>query len=143
MTTAPAAYGNIRNLDLYRAQLWDWSILNGCFGNTKIRVTDVDGMVERNGRFLFFETKQPSVMSIPRGQMMAYERLMRRGGAVFFVVWGQPGSPEAVQVTTQHGTLPPQPCDLRGLRALTYRWFLKADAKAEIRLRDFVLNTAA
>lgn len=139
MSAAPQAYGNIRDISLYTAQLWDWSILNGCFGETKIRVTDVDGMVERNARFLFFETKQSGI-TIPRGQMRAYENLMRRGGAVFFVVWGQPGHPEAVQVTTQHGTTPIQPCDLRGLRVLTNRWFRKADAKAEIRLRDFLLS---
>ena len=39
--------------------LWDWSTLDGCFGNSKIRVGDIDGFVERRGRVLFIETKYP------------------------------------------------------------------------------------
>lgn len=141
MTTQ--AYGNIRDLESFRAQLWDWSIFAGCFGNTAIRVTDVDGMVERNGRFLFFETKQPHITTIPRGQMRAYENLVRRGGATFFIVWGNPGKPERVQVTTQHGTLDPQPCNLTQLRWLATVWYRKANAKEPIRLADFRLRTSA
>jgi hypothetical protein len=143
VTTNPNAYGNIRDLNKFREQIWDWSILAGCFGNTAIRVSDVDGMVERNGRFLFIETKQPHVTTIPRGQMMAYERLMKRGGAVFFLVWGQPGRPEMVQVTTQHGTIPPRPCNLDNLRYLVSLWYQKANAKSEIRQKDFDLRGAA
>ena len=43
------------------AGLWDWGILNGCFGDTLIKPTDIDGFVERNGKFLFFETKSPPI----------------------------------------------------------------------------------
>jgi hypothetical protein len=39
----------INKLDAYVAGLWDWVCLDGCFGDTKIRPTDIDGLVERRG----------------------------------------------------------------------------------------------
>ena len=57
---------NIRNADDYTASFWDWSIFNNCFGETTIRMTDVDGMVERKGRFLILETKKPTA-EVPPG----------------------------------------------------------------------------
>jgi hypothetical protein len=62
----------IHNQALYEDGQWDWAILNGCFGKTKIAPTDIDGSIERNGKYLFIETKHPGA-SIPLGQGMFYE----------------------------------------------------------------------
>jgi hypothetical protein len=51
--------GQIRNMSQYDRGIWDWSILDGCFGDTKISPTDIDGCIERKGRKLFLETKTP------------------------------------------------------------------------------------
>ena len=38
--------------------LIDWAIFNECFSPTKIKISDIDGVVEHNGWFLFIEVKQ-------------------------------------------------------------------------------------
>lgn len=40
----------IHGSDRFLAGAWDWTVLDGCFGNTQIRPTDVDGMIERDLR---------------------------------------------------------------------------------------------
>lgn len=87
----------IRNLDKYVASLWDWGFLNGCFGDTRIKVSDLDGIVERNGEFLVLEAKSPGV-SIPKGQQIMFERMVQSGKHTVFVLWGTPSTPERVRV---------------------------------------------
>ncbi len=38
----------IRSKEVFLQGLWDWAVLDGCFGNTRIRPTDVDGLIERH-----------------------------------------------------------------------------------------------
>lgn len=52
----------------------NWGIFNQCFVPTKIRITDIDGAVERKGHFLFFEVKQ-NTKAIPMGQRILFEKL--------------------------------------------------------------------
>ena len=54
----------------------NWGVFNECFAPTKIRITDVDGLVERNGQFLFIEAKQ-NTKTIPIGQRILFEQLTR------------------------------------------------------------------
>ena len=70
--------------------LWDWGFLDRCFGNTNIRVTDIDGMVERNGKFLLIETKQYGV-DIPTGQRIMFDNWLALGQTLL-VIWGKQGS---------------------------------------------------
>ena len=59
----------------YKEQvLPNWAIFNECFRPTKIKFTDMDGVVERNGQFLFVEVKQ-NTKSIPIGQRILFEKL--------------------------------------------------------------------
>ncbi len=89
-------HGNIRDLGKYAATVWDWSFLNGCFGSTKIRVSDGDGMVERNSHLLLFEAKLPN-NPIPEGQRRMFCSLQATGLVTTFVIWGQPNKPAALQ----------------------------------------------
>lgn len=66
---------NIRSLASVARALPDWTIFNDCFPNTSIRISDIDGVVERHGRFLFIE-KKPVNGSIPFGQDLMYRRLV-------------------------------------------------------------------
>ena len=52
----------------------NWAIFNECFKPTKIKITDIDGVVERNGWFLFIEVKQ-NTKDIPMGQRILFEKL--------------------------------------------------------------------
>lgn len=74
--------------------LWDYAFLDGCFGESKIKPMDIDGMIERHGHFLFIETKKPDVRKIPTGQMMALERLATSLNSTVLVLFGEPNAPE-------------------------------------------------
>lgn len=87
----------INNPDKYMAGVWDWAILDGCFGETRIKPTDIDGMVERNGNFLFLETKAPGA-ALPQGQEIALKQLVRGDGDVVMVLWGEQNKPEQMKV---------------------------------------------
>lgn len=77
----------INNPVEFCAGLWDWHILAGCFGKTKIMPTDVDGFVERKGNFLWLETKKENVL-IPNGQLITFMTLIKTGYFTIFIIWG-------------------------------------------------------
>ena len=86
----------VNNPELYMAGVWDWAILDGCFGRTKIRPTDIDGFVERNGHCLYLETKRPGA-NIPFGQRLTYRAWCSKGDSVI-VIWGEKNKPQRIQV---------------------------------------------
>ena len=126
---------NIRNLEKYRENWWDWTPLNGCFSG-KIRVTDVDGLVERHGRFLLLEGKrlksgqQPP--PIPRGQQYTHDALCATGLFTVIVLWGVPplGPISFVRVQTKQETGKPISASMDSLVKLVKRWFAWADGNA-------------
>lgn len=84
----------IHDRDRYMAGIWDWAILDGCFGSTRIKPTDIDGLVERNEHFLFLETKSIGAQ-IPVGQERAFKALVKVAKATVIVVWGSQNNPVA------------------------------------------------
>ena len=81
----------IYNLDKFVASLWDWGFLDKCFGTTGIRITDLDGFVERNEQFLLIEGKGAGVR-LPQGQIRAYRALAKKGFTII-IIWGEPNKP--------------------------------------------------
>lgn len=116
----------IENPQAYLDGVWDWAILNGCFGDTKIKPTDLDGMVERNGHFLVIECKSPGV-PVKQGQAMTFNRLVATGMATVMIVWGEQNQPESLQILSPSKTEFIDPCDLDLFRSQVYGWFLYAD----------------
>lgn len=108
------------------AGLWDWAILDGCFGETRIRPTDVDGFIERHEKFLLLETKAPGA-SIPEGQMRTFDALVKLKVFTVMVIWGTNGSPEEIQVITRWARHDKKRCDISELRKLVSKWFEYAD----------------
>lgn len=121
------ARGDLRN-PLSILNHWEWSWLVGCFGDTLITPTDIDGAVERNGHFLLIETKRPGE-SIPVGQRIALERLCdtlgRRG--VLLVMWGEKDDPTELQLRWNGRWLPKERCDMFSARERIHRWFMWSD----------------
>ncbi len=118
----------INNPALFEKGFWDWSILDGCFGNTRIRPSDVDGMVERNGEFLAIETKGPGA-PLPTGQFWMYCALAERPGMTVLILWGHPGRPEEMMVMDSYSTPKRIPCTLEDVREFVRNWFYIADSK--------------
>lgn len=111
----------INNKDAYFASLWDWGFLNGCFGTTKIKPSDMDGYVERNGRFIWIETKLPGV-EIPEGQRITFSNLVKRGDTVL-VVWGKPNETEKILLMTPHIEKEYEDADNDLFRDIVGKWF--------------------
>jgi hypothetical protein len=116
---------NIRNVKHYVDSFWDWSPLNDCFGGTDIRVTDVDGSIERHGRYLHLETKQPGT-DILFGQSMFYEGLVNAGHSVLFM-WGPVNDPRKLYLVTPHRQKVYDPADWSTVQQVVGEWFKWAD----------------
>jgi hypothetical protein len=113
----------IRNLPAYISALWDWGFLDDCFGSTRIRVSDIDGIVERNGCFLLIEAKPP-YKDMSRGQQRLHAALAAKGFAVL-VIWGKANNPEQTQIWYPYRPKaePVQLATLESIQDIVSRWF--------------------
>lgn len=80
---------------------FDWSWTQGHLGNGKITPMDFDGVVERKGNFIVFETKG-AMVPIPRGQLMTLEAAYRLGVFTILLIEGKT-TPESAQAWCQPG----------------------------------------
>ena len=115
----------IRNMDNYVAALWDWSCFNDCFGNSRIRVSDLDGIVERNGKFLVLEVKSHGA-SVPIGQQRMFNAMAETGAFTVVVLFGETNAPQRMRVTTRHNgrvVSVEKPADMDTVRDMVKRWF--------------------
>jgi len=130
----PSPGGNLRwdcpSHGCYRDSLPDWTPLNDCFPRAGIRVSDIDGMVEVSGHFLFIEWKHPN-LDVPEGQLRALQRLSNLPRCTVLIVWGVTTSnPEKWQVISD-GTLGAiHPVDFDTWHAFITAWASLADGKA-------------
>ena len=122
----------IRNKDLYMSNLWDWGIFNGCFGNSRISITDLDGMVERNGKFLIIEAKSED-KPVPTGQRIMFENLAKLDCFTVIVLWGTPNNPVKYQQYFNQDGKPfaseIKECDLIDVRRIIKNWYLQANRR--------------
>jgi hypothetical protein len=120
---------NLRSQDNYKSSFWDWTFLNDSFGETKIRVTDIDGMVERNGQFLFIETKKPNE-KIPKGQEILHKRLVDTGIFTVMVIWGYPQQPTKFSARRKGGNFERDNANLETIKQFVSEWFKWADKQS-------------
>ena len=111
--------------------LFDWDFLKkaGCFGDTNIEPMDLDGIVERKGRFLVFETKNPGV-EIPKGQEITLRALARTELFTVFLIQGKrPGEFTSLEIWDGPGnkTYGPMSADEDTIIYNTAAWFRWAD----------------
>lgn len=111
----------------YRAELWDWTPFNDCFGNSGIRISDIDGMVERNGLFLLLDGKRVGT-SLKSGQLRLYRSFAETKAGTAIVFHGDPTThPQmvcTVRIWRPGGDFEgPLSCDLDGLRQIVGAWY--------------------
>jgi len=114
--------GAIRNLEAFAAARWDWSFLEGCFGQTRISPSDIDACVERNGHFLWIENK-PLNGGLDTGQFILLSRLRKRGDTVIILYGRQEEPPWFMQILPN----PKKRVEMRDIRAYVSAWFNWAD----------------
>lgn len=115
----------INNASEYLKNIWDWAILSGCFGDTKIMPTDIDGHVERNGHFLWLETKAPGV-ELKQGQEITLQKLAKRGDAVV-IIWGEKDNPQKIKLLFNGEERIYLNANIKTLREIVSNWFNWAD----------------
>ena len=117
----------IRNIDKFVESIQDWAILDGCFGSTKIKPSDIDGFVERCGVCLFLEGKGTEA-HLTEGQAIAYRTLARQGNTVI-VFWGRDRNISRMRVITPSDLGVVKPATLDDLRQVVSRWYAEANRK--------------
>lgn len=122
----------------YRNELWDWTPFNDCFGNTGIRISDVDGIVERNSQMLMLDGKRigkGGSRNISTGQRLLYKAFADRGQHVLVFHGHPPATVLFVRRWLPGGRfVQEEPCDLDGLKAIVSAWFQWAEGMRYDRL---------
>jgi hypothetical protein len=114
--------------------LFDWDFLLPAFAPTNIKPMDLDALVERQGHFLVFETKNPGV-PIPDAQRLALDRLILRGrGAIRAIILNakHPSQIDGWQVWGRHGNEVlrlPREGNASALVASCRKWFEAVSAR--------------
>lgn len=68
--------------------VFEWDFLLPAWAPTIIEPMDLDGVVERRGYFLVFETKEDGA-PIKDGQRITLEAFVKTGKVTVFVLWGK------------------------------------------------------
>lgn len=113
----------INNFEHLQNSVWDWAILNGCFGNSRIKVSDIDGIVESKGKFIIFECKFRATDPIPTGQELMIKALIASKLFTVVVLWGDK-TPEQMQIFYPNGIVTEKrQANLENLRDVVTRWY--------------------
>ncbi len=127
----------------YCKKLWNWQFLDECFTNN-IRVTDIDGFVERRDHYLVIETKGSGV-PIPKGQQRMIESMHRSGCITVLVAWGEPQHPERIDVYhPKKERRTHEPASILLFQQIAKRWYNYANTEpplprqADAKIRDLI-----
>lgn len=113
---------------------FDWDFLLPAFRGTKIRPMDFDCVIERNNKFLIFETKAPG-KGIDTGQRITLTAQWRLGATIFVVAGKKPEeicglaeyAPGEWREGMEVGAKALNECDALDVLFRTRRWFCWAD----------------
>ena len=96
-------------------------VFDDCFPGLNA-FTDVDAIIERNGRFLILEWKDHR--DIPTGQRIMFERLTQDSSLVVVMVQGnsETMAVEAIKMVAGGKIGAWEPCDLESLKRRIRRW---------------------
>ena len=119
---------NLRNPEAYIDAIWDWGTLRGCFGDTKIRPSDIDGAVERYGHILWMERK-PVGMGVDTGQALLFDAVVMKGDHVL-VFWTEGREVKAISRWPN----PRRMANLDDFRNDVAAWFRWADGHPLVRI---------
>lgn len=127
----------INNPQKFMNGIWDWDFISEVLP-PKMKVSDIDGVIERNGWLLALETKETEVEKIPLGQYILYENMVRTGTTTVFFLFGEKDNPKYFQImcpiewgkpSKQIHITDKVPCDQEMVKKWTKRWFDKANER--------------
>ena len=117
---------SVNDIEAFIASMWDWKVLDGCF--RKGSVSDIDGVYEWKGHFLYFETKGRGVQ-LNYGQELAMKHRVRDGLSTYLLLWGRKEKPEQMRVyyPAHLGTTKDSSVNLEILRTFCKGWVRYAE----------------
>ncbi len=131
---------------------FDWDFMDYAFFPTRIKPMDIDGVVERNGRFLVFETKSDNLKlyigtdkEMKDGQSRMYRALLdlKKGFVTIFFIEGK--TPDTMKSLTMYYYLKDElnikeikPCTFIDIAYWTYRWFCRANGKEGVSKKSWI-----
>ena len=118
--------------------VFDWSWTQGCFGQGRIKPMDFDGVVERNGNFILFETKNLGV-PIPKGQLITLEAAHRLGCFTIMLIHGK-HEPEQIEVWFPGNMGKKTYCGIDDAKKVVSRWYQYADRNPQPKVDVSILN---
>ena len=109
----------------------DLTVLDECFPG-RIGMTDVDGLVEINGQFLFIEWKRRG--DVPAGQRIMFERLTKHPEFTIVVILGDPSTMAVQRYDVFQGGQRQgwRVCDLPELKRRVRTWARRASRAAHV-----------
>jgi hypothetical protein len=122
----------IKSPAFYNTQLWDWGFLDQCFEGTKIRATDIDGFVERHGKFLVIECKSHNA-AIPTGQDIMFKNMIATGLFTVLIIWGEANKPERCELRLKDKTYNYSKVDKVYIQRLVHGWFASVSNRPQAR----------
>ena len=110
-----------------------WEFLKPAFGDTRIEPMDFDAVVERRGKMLILETKQPGV-DILLGQALTLTQAWRMGASIMVVSGKTPQTIDGFAIYSgpvdcQVGDKPIKPADWTDVLYAVRRWYCMADGQ--------------
>jgi len=114
-TTCPHCGGKIGFDGIFN---WEWT--QGCFSG-KITPMDFDGVVERKGHYLIFETKDPGT-NIPHGQEITLNMLRTAKTFTIMKIWGKE-VPEKMDVIYPDGQQVNNISTIEEMKGYVSRWY--------------------
>lgn len=126
----------LMNPDRFNASLpagydgqFEWDFLQGAFGPS-VMPMDFDGVIERHGRFLVFETKEEDA-PIPYGQLRTLESAWKTGIFTIILLWGKtPATVSMASVWDEDGKkFDPHSVTAKDLHDYAAWWWETASAK--------------
>jgi len=120
--------------------VFDWSWTHGCFGAGRITPMDFDGVVERKGNFILFETKNLGV-PIPDGQMYTLQAAHRLGCFTIMLIHGKQ-APEQIEVwyPPEFGLEKGSHQGVEKAKRIVSRWYEYADKNPKNKVDMSILN---
>lgn len=139
---------NINNKKSFDLNTWEWDIYNSCFiyKDTRCKMADIDGVIERHGKFLIIETKSID-KEINIGQKLThigwlkYHNKPIRGiipNYTICYIWGKVNEPELIQINTKVEHIDQgkkRKCDTDKVKAYFTKWFKDVSIEYEQELR--------
>lgn len=121
---------NLRDRDVVARRLWNWAPYNDCF-TRRAHLSDVDGVIECNGRVLVVEGKPEDERGVAYAQGCIFSAMVAHGFDVL-ILFGDPitGIPSSwIRWGKDPETRKQEPCSVDDVREFMRAWWAWANAQ--------------